>query len=108
MNVIIMWHSTKVLVEQSIPISHDSLHVIVGVLVWILLASASKNWIASHSAWLGLAGIIICNEAVDLSVEHWPDRGHQFVESAKDLILTLLLPTLLLVLARRRDRRGKR
>jgi len=44
--------------------------------------------------------LILFNETVDLWVERWPDRMMQYGDGVKDIILTMALPTLLLVTAR--------
>jgi hypothetical protein len=46
--------------------------------------------------WLWLFAFILWNETVDLWVERWPDPGQQYGEGAKDLVLTMALPTLLM------------
>jgi hypothetical protein len=37
-----------------------------------------------------------------LWIEQWPDRGQQYGESAKDLLLTMAVPTILMAAARAR------
>jgi hypothetical protein len=49
-----------------------------------------------------LLGLIAFNEAVDLWIERWPDPGMQYGETAKDVFLTMVLPTVLLACARAR------
>ena len=78
----------------------DALHVVIGVAVWLGLALIIRRPLSSFAPWLGLAGFILWNEAVDLRVEHWPDRVQQYREGAKDFVLTLLIPTILLLLVR--------
>ena len=47
-----------------------------------------------------LLAAILWNEAVDLWVERWPDPGMQYGEGAKDVLLTMALPTILIWAAR--------
>ena len=111
------WHQGKLFIEHAVTISHDSLHVIVGVLLWVVFGLILRRPLSSWLPWLWIFAVILWNETVDLWVEQWPDPGMQYGESAKDLLLTMALPTLLLVLTRfrpqlfagrevRRSRRG--
>ncbi len=43
----------------------------------------------------------LANEWNDLYVERWIEQAMQFGEIAKDIALTMLLPSLLLIVARR-------
>ena len=94
------WHEGKLFIEHSVSIDHDALHVIVGVLVWLAMAAITRRPLSSIRPWLWLLAIIGWNETVDLWVEQWPDAGMQYGEGAKDLLLTMLLPTVLLLAAR--------
>ena len=85
------WHQGKLFVEQSLTISHDTLHGLV-----------SGRPLTSLRPWLWLFAIILWNETVDLTVEHWPDRGKQYGEGMKDILLTMAVPTVLMFLARGR------
>jgi hypothetical protein len=96
------WHQGKLFIEHAVPISHDSLHVIVGVLVWLLAALATRRPVMSRVPWLWVLAFILWNETVDLWTERWPDAGMQYREGAKDVALTMLLPTLLMFAARLR------
>jgi hypothetical protein len=77
----------------------------------IALALRRPLWSGVPLAWL--LAILLFNEVVDLWVERWPDLAMQYGESAKDLMVTMALPALLMALARlrpqlfvRRERRG--
>lgn len=94
------WHQGKLFVEHSVSISHDSLHVIVGVLLWLGIAALSRRPVSAWFPWLWLFAIILWNETVDLWMERWPDPGQQYGEGAKDLLLTMALPTVLLFVVR--------
>lgn len=89
------WYQAKLFVEHLLSISHDSLHVIVGVLLWLALGLLLRRPLTSWRPWSWLFAAILWNEAVDLWVERWPDPGQQYGEGAKDLLLTMLLPTVL-------------
>jgi hypothetical protein len=94
------WHEGKVFLEHSLTISHDALHILVGVAVWLVLAAVLKRGIGSWLALGLLLALTLWNEAVDLSTEHWPGRAHQLGEGAKDVLLTLSVPVLLMLAAR--------
>lgn len=94
------WHQGKLLVEHAVAISHDTLHVFVGVIIWLLIAMVMRRPITSWYPWLWLFAIICWNETVDLWNEQWPDPGQQYGEGLKDIVLTIFVPTLLMAAAR--------
>jgi hypothetical protein len=96
------WHQGKLFLEHSLTIDHDALHVIVGVLVWLVAALLLRRPITSWQPFLWCFAIVLWNETVDLWVEQWPDPGMQYGEGAKDLVLTILVPAILMVSARLR------
>jgi hypothetical protein len=98
--VMASWHQGKLFIEHAVTISHDSLHIIVGVVAWLLIALVLRRPITAWRPWLWLFALILWNEAVDLWTEQWPDPGQQYGEGAKDLLLTMTVPTLLLFAAR--------
>ena len=110
------WHQGKLFIEHALAISHNSLHIFAGVLLWIafglLLRRPLTNWIP----WLCVFAVILWNEAADLWLERWPDPGQQYGEGAKDVLLTMAVPTLIMFAARTRPdlfrsgigRRGRR
>jgi hypothetical protein len=96
------WYQSKLFIEHAVRISHDSLHVLVGVPLWLALALVLRRPVTSWTPWLWLLAFIGWNETVDLWMEHWPDPGMQYGEGARDVALTMLIPTLLLFAARLR------
>jgi hypothetical protein len=70
--------------------------VIVGVLLWLTVGIVTRRSLSSWSPWLLLFAIILWNELVDLWIEQWPDPGQQYGEGAKDVLITMLVPTVLL------------
>ena len=90
------WYQGKLFLEHSLSISPDSLHIIVGVLLWIALGLVLRRPLTSWRPWLWLFAAILWNEAVDLWVERWPDPGMQYGEGAKDLLLILAVPTIVM------------
>jgi hypothetical protein len=111
------WHQGKLFVEHAFAIDHDALHVLVGLLAWLAFALVLRRPVTSWLPFLWCLALILWNETVDLWVEQWPEPGMQYGECAKDVILTLLAPALLMMtarlrpdlfrkIARRRRRRG--
>ena len=96
------WHQGKLFIEHALTISHDTLHIIAGLLLWMALGLVLRRTLPSWRPWLWLLALILWNEAVDLWVEQWPDAGQQYGEGAKDLLLTMVVPTIVMLVARAR------
>jgi hypothetical protein len=94
------WYRTKMFVEHAIFFSSDALHVLVGMVAWIGIAWTCRRPLSDWRPWLAVLVLLVLNECVDLWVERWPDLAMQYGESAKDLLLTMILPTLVMVLVR--------
>jgi hypothetical protein len=100
LSAMVPWHQGKLFVEHALSIDHDALHILAGAFLWLVLALLLRRPLTSWRPWLGVLAFNIWNEAVDLSLEHWPDLGWQYGETAKDLVLTMILPTVVLFAAR--------
>ncbi|MEA1071019.1 hypothetical protein [Sphingomonas sp. LY160] len=98
------WYQIKQFVAHATSISMDALHVVVGIIGLLIAARVLRLSIADGRPWLILLVIEVLNELNDLHVEEWPERATQYGEGAKDVVLTMLIPTLLLVVARSRPR----
>jgi hypothetical protein len=96
------WHQGKLFIEHAVAIGHDSLHVMVGVLLWLVLGLVTRRPLSSRLPWLWLFAVILWNETVDLWIEQWPDPGQQYGEGAKDVVVTMLVPTILMLAIRLR------
>lgn len=75
-------------------------YVLTGAAVLFAAAALLRTTIGSWKAWLVVLVLESLNEFADLSTKRWPHPGRQLGDSVKDLLLTVALPTLLLVLAR--------
>jgi len=103
------WYKAKMFIEHAGIVTSDALHVLVGVGLWVLAAAVLRRRLTDWLPWLIVFAAVLFNEAVDLWVEQWPDAAMQYGESAKDILLTLLLPSLLMAAARERpDLFGRR
>ncbi|MBH9538468.1 hypothetical protein [Novosphingopyxis sp. YJ-S2-01] len=92
----------KMLFEHMLGFSSDALHVLVGVALQLFVAWVSRRSLAHTLPWLTVVMLELLNEGNDLLTEIWPDPAMQAGEGLKDLLLTIALPTLLLVIARKR------
>jgi hypothetical protein len=96
------WHELKELVRHGSEWPMDTLHVIGGVVLQLMLAALLRTSLASKWPWLILLTLELANEGYDLWFERWPSLGMQVGEGLRDLVGTMLLPTLLWWIARAR------
>ena len=96
------WYEAKLFLEHAVSVSNDALHVILGVLAQLAAGLLLRRPLSTLPPWLVAVALTLWNEAVDLWSEQWPDAAMQYGESAKDVGLTLLLPTALMLAARLR------
>lgn len=99
-----LWHKLKVMLAQATGWPMDTLHVIGGVLLQLLVARLLRRSLANAWPWLAVLFLQLGNEAYDLWLERWPSLAIQLGESLRDVIGTMLLPTVLLLVARSRPR----
>jgi hypothetical protein len=90
----------KEFVEFSTGFSRDSLHVILGVCFQLLVAATLKTSVSRWLPWFVVFTAAAANELHDLVFEYWDWPARQFGESVKDIVLTMILPTLILLLAK--------
>ena len=102
--MILDWYQFKLFVEHASAVDMDTLHVLIGIPVMLAAALVFRVPVSRWRPWLTVLAIEVLNEWNDLQVEQWPNWGRQYGEAAKDIILTMFLPTLVLVVARLRPR----
>ena len=95
-----IWYQVKLLLEHATGVSMDALHVMAGVLAQLLFAALFRIPLRSWRPWLFVLALLLLNEAGDLWVEQWPQPAMQYGEGLKDILLTMLLPTALILCAR--------
>lgn len=94
------WYQLKLFVEHASGVSMDALHVLVGFGLFLLASRLLNRPLRSFLPWSALLLLELANEAYDLGVERWPTLASQLGEGAKDILLTMALPSLLLAIAR--------
>lgn len=95
-----IWYQVKLFASHSTALSMDALHLLVGALLFLGIVALSGGTVARWRPWLVILALELINEVNDLWIEQWPDPASQYGESAKDIWLTMLIPTALLLLAR--------
>ena len=95
-----IWYDAKLLLEHASGVSMDALHILVGVAAQLIFAIIFRTPLASWRPWLFVLTLLLFNEFSDLWVEQWPQPAMQYGEGLKDTGLTMILPTLIMVLAR--------
>lgn len=95
----------KQVFEASVGFHNDALHVIAGVALQLAAAILLRSSLDRMGPWLLVLVLELANEANDFLVEVWPESAasRQMGEGIKDVLLTMALPTLLLLVARYRS-----
>ncbi len=94
------WYEVKLFVRHAGDVSMDALHVIAGVVLLFVIAFLLRTSVARPRPLLIVLILEIVNEASDFRVEIWPHLGMQAGEAAKDVLLTMALPTVIFLTAR--------
>lgn len=98
------WYEAKELVRHATGWPMDTLHVMGGVILQLVVAAILRTSLASKWPWLIVLLLELANEGYDLWLERWPSLGMQLGEGLRDVVGTMLLPTLLWWIARSRPR----
>ena len=96
-----VWYDAKLFLEHASGVSMDALHVLAGVAAQLTFAALLRVTLGSWRPWLFVLALLVLNEAGDLWVERWPQAAMQYGEAFKDIVLTMLLPSLLMLCARK-------
>ena len=94
------WHQIKHLLEAGSGLDMDALHVHAGVALQLAAALVLRRPLSSPWPWLAVLAVELGNEYYDWTYEVWPTRDEQFMEGVRDVWNTMLIPTVILVLAR--------
>lgn len=98
------WYEIKLFLQHASAIDMDTLHVLLGVPVQFAVALVLRMPVTRWMPWFAVLTLEIINEWNDLRVEQWPHAGMQYGEAVKDIVLTMLLPTLILAVGRLKPR----
>ena len=91
------WSHFKEFAEFATGFSPDSLHVILGVCFQFSLAAVFKIPLSRWLPWSLVLALATANELNDIVFDYWNLPARQFGESAKDILLTMFVPTLVLM-----------
>ena len=96
------WFEIKNWLETATGLDRDSLHIYAGVGVQLFVALFLRRSLASPVPWFFVVAAALINEYYDYSLVPEPLHGEQmyFEGAVTDIWNTLLLPSLLLVIAR--------
>ena len=94
------WFGVKQWLSVGTGLGMDALHVHAGVLLQVAAALVLRRRLSSPLPWLLLLLFVLANEFYDYGYEIWRDRAAQRAEALRDSWNTMLLPTLILLLAR--------
>ena len=94
------WAQVKTLVEHYAGHDDDWVHVLVGPIIQLLVTLLPRQNLQRIGPWLTVLALELLNEWHDLTWEVWPTRQMQYGESLKDILLTMAIPTALLLLSR--------
>lgn len=97
----IAWHELNALLKHASGCPMDTLHVLDGVVLQLVIAPLIRRSVADWRPWAAVLLLELPSEAYDLWVERWPSLPMQVSEGLRDLLAAMVLPTLLLWVARR-------
>lgn len=94
------WFHLKLFITQMSGFDRDTLHIFAGVLVQLCVAALPRQSLARPWPWLAVLAVALANEWYDLHHEVWPELARQRMESIKDMLSTMAIPTMLAMIAR--------
>lgn len=95
-----MLNPLKTDLSQLLHLSKDALHVHLGLLIMLLAMIILRKSPASLVPWLCVLALELTNEVLDLLPWHRGQLELSFLGGLKDIVNTMLWPTIILVLAR--------
>jgi hypothetical protein len=95
-----MYNALKTDIATFLGISKDALHIHLGLFLFVGLVLLLRRSPAHPLPWLLVLGFEVLNELMDIFHWHAGSWSFEIGDSGKDLIGTMLWPTILLLLAR--------
>jgi hypothetical protein len=95
-----MLNPLKTDLSQLLHLSKDALHVHLGLLIMLLVIIVLRKSPASFVPWLCVLGLELLNETLDLLHAHPGHMELSLLGGLKDIVNTMLWPTVILLLAR--------
>jgi hypothetical protein len=95
-----MLNPLKTDLSQLLHLSRDALHVHFGLLIMLLAIVVLRKSPASVIPWLCVLVLELANEALDLLHDHQGLAHFSGLGTLKDIVNTMLWPTIILLLAR--------
>lgn len=104
------WIEIKEAVSDATAFSRDTLHILIGCGAHLGVVLIFRTWIGALWPVLLLTLAGLANEYGDLTSDYWTNglRKYQWLESAKDMVLTIAIPLLLVLLSRVAPNRFRR
>ncbi len=95
------WIDFKEHLSDVVQLHQDALHIYAALLVLFASAALIRRSVADLRPWLIVLALLVANELGDLLTPGEPIRQWQVLGGLRDLWNTMLLPTIILVVARR-------
>ena len=98
------WYEAKMFIEHTIFFTSDALHILVGMVAWIVIAAVSRRPLSDWRPWLAVLVLLVLNECVDLWAEQWPNKAMQYGRVGQGRPADDPLPTVLIFAIRLRPK----
>lgn len=108
-----VWHQGALFVERLIGFGHEPMLIVAAIMAWIGAGLVLRRPLTALLPWLCVLVVVAWTEAVETVITRWPRHAPHYGETAKGLLLAMLVPTMLMFAARLRPqlfqgRGGKR
>lgn len=94
------WLAFKRVLVEAADIDRDALHVYAGIAIQLAAALLLRRKLGDWLPWLAVAAVALVNEGLDVYSDIWPDLPLQAGKSLHDMVNTMIVPSLLMILAR--------
>ena len=94
------YSDTKLAIEQALPFDADWLHLAIGPAIFVVAALVLRRPQSGWGPWLVVAALAVANEIVDVTEGAANSHESAYFEAATDFLLTVAIPTLLVIVAR--------